>query len=167
MSVIQGGDIDADRRAGDKAGTCAGLHKLFNGHLPSLRQVVSWYASCPPRLHRSGFIEGYRNHRFAGAASSAPERALSHTTDSLPAEWLPSMAACINAGALEAAERAHQCRRYAAGVADMLSVNHHRRVAGFQLLIDDARLALAVGTLQVGGAGSRWPLSAIALVIWV
>lgn len=30
---IQGGDIDADRRAGDKAGACAGL--LFNGHLPT------------------------------------------------------------------------------------------------------------------------------------
>ena len=52
-----------------------------------------------------------------------------------------------------------------AGV-DMLSVNHHRRAAGFQLLIDDA-FGARRRQLQVAGKGIPLPLSAIALVIWV
>ena len=146
---IQGGDIDADRRAGDKAGACAGL--LFNGHLPHLRQRRRVGMRPVRQLHRSGFIEGYRNpHRGLLLRHQRRERRTVAYHHRLAAGGVAAIDGTHRAaGALEAEGVTNAVD--SAGV-DMLSVNHHRRAAGFQLLIDDA-FGARRRQLQVAGKG--------------
>ncbi len=138
---VQGRHIDTDRRAGDIAGAPAGL--LLNGHLPHLRQRR--------QLHRPGFIEGHRD----------PDRGLllRHQRRKHCAVAHHHRLAACGVAAIDSAHRAARALKAervtdavdGAGV-DVLSVNHHRRAAGFQLLIDDA-FGARRRQLQVAGKG--------------
>lgn len=117
------------------------------------------------QLHRSGFIEGYRNpHRGLLLRHQRRERRTVAYHHRLAAGGVAAIDGTHRAaGALEAEGVTNAVD--SAGV-DMLSVNHHRRAAGFQLLIDDA-FGARRRQLQVAGKRDPLPLSAIALVICV
>ncbi len=119
---------------------------------PPAAAAASWYASRPPVAPFRFYRRLPQSSPWFAAASSAP--GASHCR--IPPPTRRRRVAAIDgthraAGALEAEGVTNAVD--SAGV-DMLSVNHHRRAAGFQLLIDDA-FGARRRQLQVAGKGSR------------